>query len=126
METAKVLAFLYWELFYSGLVVGELKFEFEKQFEEMLLLSQNQLKEDSAVWVLSGRYYFSKKDYQKARTAFEKAMRLKAPYTQVMPYLAEINFIEKRYADIPNCVCQYPAFYDILKLNRIAKFWGKS
>jgi len=114
-ESARNLAPLYWEMIYTELSHESLKENFLNEVVKYLKIAKEHylpllhtvegnadstdLKELVArLFILMGRVYMLECKYEKASTEFTIAREINdAEYTSVLPYLAEINFVEGRY-----------------------------
>jgi len=122
----KSLALLYWEMVFTNLVKDDLLTYAVTKTIEYTSEALEQMPEDMGLWVLSGKIYFYKKEYSKAKEAFEKAEKFRAPYEKILPYLAELSFKERDFAKIREYLSLSDTFRYMPKLYNIAKFWGAS
>ncbi len=151
-DSARELAFLYWELVYTELSHESLKDDFLKEvikyigeakkyynpeirrIEDMILENENNsyIDESSAdrlemqkqleyekeklrnysdistkLYILMGRVYMAKHEYEKASTEFTIAQELHSAYSSfILPYLAEIHFKEGNYRVVNSIMTQ--------------------
>jgi len=114
-ESAKKLASLYWEMIYTELSHESLKENFLKEvtfyIEEskkyyLPLFHDTEDEKEiedlkgliARLFILMGRVYISQSKYDKAMTEFTIAKEINEnEYASVLPYLAEINFVQGRY-----------------------------
>jgi tetratricopeptide (TPR) repeat protein len=101
LEVYKKLALLYWELLYFGLVDKELE---NFVVEETLFYVKKvlELNGDPDVYLVAGRIFLRKGDYEKAFEYLSKALECNDVVTKirVIPYLAEIEFYRGNYENV--------------------------
>lgn len=118
---AKELAFLYWEMVYTELSHESLKKNFltsallylelaQEYYMDKLaqLLQDNKVRQKeleetylacSSIFTLKGRIFILRHNYEKAQEYFTLAEELiSEKSTAILPYLAEVYFITKRYS----------------------------
>jgi polysaccharide biosynthesis protein PelE len=94
------LAELYWELVYQGLVEGEMmSFSLERVLShtaEVLRAGQG----SPRMALLAGRALLLRGRSQEARAMLEDALRRGLPLSVVGPYLAEVDYLERKPAEV--------------------------
>lgn len=94
------IAELYWDLVYQSLVQGDMQLY---ALDQALAHAEQALKgqpADGAIWLLIGRIRLERGEYALARAALEAALANGMPGPRVLPYLAELLFIERRYTEV--------------------------
>lgn len=122
----KNLAQLYWELTYRHLVLKELE---EGTLKKALSYVQSAilvLHDDPVAWVLLGKIYYKLNELQLAEEALQKASALNLPPSQVLPYLAEIKFKFKDYAEVRFYLGESDSLYDINRIASVKRYWEKT
>lgn len=91
------LAEAYWELAYFGLVEGAVRDH--ALFAALESVDRACAANPSAAppRFLRGRILMQRRDYEKARLAFEEALNLQHPPIKVLPYLAECAYEERNF-----------------------------
>jgi len=105
----KKLALLYWELIYFGLVDEELeKFVVEETLYYAMKVLER--RDDPDVYLVAGRIYLKKKNFDKAYYYLSKALESGDTVTKirVIPYLAEIEFYRGNYEGVKELFKQIP------------------
>jgi tetratricopeptide (TPR) repeat protein len=146
---SKELAFLYWEMVYTELSHESLKKNFlnsallyldlaQEFYMEKLneLLTQPKTKERvleetyficSSIYTLKGRIFIVKQRYEKAQEYFTLAEELiNEKSTSILPYLAEIYFITKRYSIVRSILNHAKELAYNPKLYPVIKQWETS
>ncbi len=100
LQAEKELAELHWELIYQGLVQGDLQKHAAAQarthFDAALALAP----EDASLWALGGRLAILAGQYERAAHAFQRAIDFGLPEVRTLPYLAEVAFRSRRFAEV--------------------------
>jgi tetratricopeptide (TPR) repeat protein len=120
----KAISYKFWDLIYLNLAHDDIrKFALEKTehyIKEGFGIKEN----DLALLILMGRLRLMQKNYEEATKYFELALTMNAPHSKVIPYLAEMAFINRDYA-------QVKAYYSLTNNLRFmpvmggsAKFWS--
>lgn len=122
----KSLAFLYWEMVFAKLVQDDLLIYSLNKAIQYSFASLKQIPDDMGLWVLLGRIYFYQKEYSKAKEAFEKAEKLRAPYEKILPYLAELSFMERDFVKVRKYLSLCDTLMYVPKLHDVVKFWRAS
>lgn len=128
-KAAKELAFLYWEMIYTELSHESLRDNFLKEVVKYLNVAKefytNAMQKDydtlqesekclgknneicTKLYVLSGRVYMYKKQYDNAVTEFTIAQELNTLHaSHILPYLAEIYYLTGNYKIVNSIINQ--------------------
>lgn len=90
----------YWELAYLGLVQGEVLAHVLKEARSQLELALEAAPENPVICFMIGRNRLQTGKYGDAQKYFNKALGNGFPESDVAPYLAEVAFVNKKYADV--------------------------
>lgn len=119
----KRLAFLYWELVYMGLAQGDVLLHIlntAKQHVDKVLEETK----DSGAYFLLGRILIREDALEEAEQAFQRAHEFGMDKSRISSYLAEIAFLKRDYAQIPNILGELPASErEREPIAAIAEFW---
>jgi hypothetical protein len=94
------LAQLYWELVYQDLAQGDTA---RFALEQVLVYAERALRDDAgdgSRWLLIARAQMRRADLRAADNALRQALAYGLPRRSVLPYLAELRFAQRRYADV--------------------------
>ncbi len=127
-DTARVvhhrIGQLYWELVYQALVQGDMQ---RYALEQALIHIEQALdgsSADGARWLLIGRIHLRRGEIQPARAALEAALQHGLPRRNVIPYLAELRFHQRRYADVRKLMYELGAQPASGQLSALQQFWA--
>lgn len=96
-QSLRHIAELHWELVYSGLVQGDVRAHAVSESLRHLELAQHNATDDAGMWFLRGRLLMARNDTSAARDAFQLALSCDMPPARVLPYLAEIAFLQRDF-----------------------------
>ncbi len=96
------LAELHWELVYASLAQDELRQYMLKTAADFLHKAEQfpEAAQDALLAKLAGQVYMAQGDYVAAKTALKRALALGQPKSSILPYLAEIAYLERDYAHV--------------------------
>lgn len=123
-ELHRQTAQYYWELVYQELVRDNLM---EYAIERALFHSdatEETLPSDPGIQLLRGRIMMHLKRYTAAGELFRKALNYGIQESRVIPYLAELAYIDRDYATVKRLLTSNPLFATIPALAPIMEFWG--
>lgn len=115
---------LYWELVYQELVQGDMQ---RYALEQALVHVEQALDgsgADGARWLLIGRIRLKRGELEPARSALQAALEYGAPRRSVLPYLAELAFGERRYAEVRKLMYELGAQPASQQLAALQQFWA--
>ena len=124
MFHAKQLAWLYAELVDQGLAEGEVLRHALSQIEHYTstVLAANPA--EAGMWLLKGRMLARTGDIEGARKAITQALELGLPENQGIPYLAEIEFNQRRFADVRRRLLSAPSIKNLPDVEPVYRFWS--
>lgn len=115
---------LYWELVYQALVQGDMQ---RYALEQALIHTEQALDgsaADGARWLLIGRIRLKRGELQPAHAALAAALEHGMPRRNVLPYLAELRFQQRRYADVRKLMYELGAQPASERLTALQQFWA--
>ncbi|OUS24831.1 hypothetical protein A9Q98_13115 [Thalassotalea sp. 42_200_T64] len=117
----RLIAEQLWELSYLGLSEGETQ---RYHLEQALVHAQSSLKnkESTGLRLMLGRIYLALGQYQLAHQAFIAAQAAGEPAKRVLPYLAEVAFLQKRYSQVTSSLAQLGKT-EQSALNQLKEYW---
>jgi hypothetical protein len=122
---ARQLAWLYAELADQGLVEGEVLRHALEQIghyaESVLAVNPG----EGGMWLLKGRIQARAGNLDAARDAFMQALALGLPEAQCIPYLAELEFNRRRFAEVRRLLLSVQAIKDLPDVGRVVRFWSE-
>ena len=121
----KNLAMLYWEFIYKKLLLRELEPSMLRKAEQYALSALKVLNDDATLWGLLGKIYERLKKYDLAAEAFSKTAEFNIPPSQVLPYLAEIEFHVRHYGAVQKYLNESDTLSDVTLLAPVKRFWSK-
>ncbi len=126
-QLSRKLAYLYWEMIYYELSDDSLVEYLLKEVINYIDIAQQTYYEDPQLYVLLGRVYMLKKDYTNAELQFTLAEKFsEEKLTYIMPYLAEINFINGDYVKVKSILRETKGLNLNSKLYPIVEQWRTS
>ncbi|MFY9261304.1 MAG: hypothetical protein WAO71_12445 [Gallionella sp.] len=100
-QAHKRIAELYFELIYQDLVQGDMRLFSATQVREHIQLAQQyRAEQDAGLWFMLARLELSQGNADAADHALQHANTEKFTYERLLPYLAELRFLQRRFADI--------------------------
>lgn len=118
------IAQLYWELVYQELVQGDMQ---RYALEQALSHAQQALDgstADGALWLLIARIHLKRGELKLAEAALEAAHQKGVPEHSLLPYLAELRFNQRRYAEVRALMRALGAQPATGRLYAIQQFWA--
>lgn len=118
------LAELHWELIYASLAQGELRrhiLEQARDYLEQALAVGAQF--NSGIWFLKGRILFAQGEVDAAEHALRQAVSMGQPKISALPYLAEIAFKRRDFAQVREHMQYLVNLNAASRTRAIADFW---
>ncbi len=119
----KNMAMLYWDFIYKRIVLNELQPAILGQAKKYALSAATVLQTDATLWALLGKVYTRLKQYDQAADAFRKTLQFNIPVSQVLPYLAEIEFRLHHYHEVVKYLNQSATLADSAIIAPVKRFW---
>lgn len=124
--SARKLAQLYWELVYQGLVQGDLRRHALQQslkYTEAALAHQPG---DPALQLQLGRLLHETGVGDEARAAYTRALAGGLPATRVLPYMAELAYDARDFAEARRVIGEMRNWQSLPRLQPVVHFWSRS
>jgi polysaccharide biosynthesis protein PelE len=122
---AKALAASYWNLVFLRLAKSDYLIEVIEKADKYAQEAIQVFGRDYTLYTLLGKLRMHEKKYTESEMLFYKALSYQAPVERIVPYLAEILYIQKKYAELKNLFLKHAQLSDMPKLNQIVAFWVK-
>jgi polysaccharide biosynthesis protein PelE len=117
------IAELYWELIYQNLVQGDMQVFSAKQVRlhvgEALAVNPD----DAGVWFLVARLELQMGEVEAADYALHRAQQAGFARERILPYLAEMRFLQRRYADVRVLFTELAGTPGVPALLQLRHFW---
>ncbi len=121
----KIVAQLYYELVYQSLVQPELRDAILLTAFEYVQKALSLDSTDAVCWALQGKIQLKRKQYIEAEQSLLRATELCAQPRETFPYIAEMYFKKREYAEVEKIFDAYPALSDLPLVGHVARFWSK-
>lgn len=118
----KQLVELHWELFYQGLVQGEVAKYTQSRTADYIRETLKLNPDDPDMWIMLGKVHLSQDQIPEAEAALERACTLKCE-SRALPYLAELQFRQGNYNEVRHLLFQIPAAEYNATLHSLLDFW---
>lgn len=99
-QANKVLAELYWELDYQGLVQNDMRRHTLEQAQHYVLAALAYPNHDASLWATSGRIKIKQGHYDEALSDFNNAVKGGFATNRIALYLAELAFFRRDYGEV--------------------------
>ncbi len=118
------LAELHWELVYAGLAQGELRRHILRQARDYIdqALATGEVPTPGLL-LLQGRVLLAQEDHEAAEQALHRAIDQGLPPVSALPYLAEIAYARRDFADVRSCMAQLTSLNTAAKTTAIVDLW---
>lgn len=118
------LAELHWELVYASLAQGELRKHILTQTLQYVETARSlQTVPDAGLLFLQGRVLLSKGEYPAAQAAIEQAIALGHPLVSAMPYIAELAFHQRDFAQVRQSLRQLEKLNVASRTRAVVDIW---
>ncbi|MFZ5513105.1 MAG: hypothetical protein ACOZAH_01025 [Pseudomonadota bacterium] len=121
---ARHLAELYWELIYQGLATGDLRRFAARESLRYADAALAHHGDDAGVHFLRGRVLHALGRSDEAWSAFDQAVVLGLSESKVLPYLAEIAFQRREYAQVRQLFAQLGGRHVPQSLAPLVGYWS--
>ena len=120
------IAQLYWELVYQELVRDSLMdYAIERAFHHAGQTAEI-LTDSPGIHVLLGRLHMQTRDYASARESFNRALSHGIQESRVVPYLAELAYLDRDFAEVNRLIASNSSFAAIPALAQVVAFWREA
>jgi hypothetical protein len=122
----KALALLYHELVYSYLVQGDVYRHAAREADRYAAEALAQMPGDASLWRLRGRLALDRGDTAQAVTMLDQALLHGFDRQRLLPYLAEVAYLEQDYAQVRALLAEQPVASALPILQPVIRFWGEA
>lgn len=122
---ARRLAFLYWELVYQNLVMGDIRRYALKEAGQYADEALAAYPQDAGIWVLQGKIRGACEDWEGAHAAFLQGQHLGYPTARLTPYLAEHAFRQRRFDQVKRLLQSMDSLTVGDVMHPVIHFWAK-
>ncbi len=117
------IAELYWELIYQNLVQGDMRVFSAEQARSHAGQVLGVNPSDAGVWFLLARLELQMGAAEAANHALQQAQRTGFARERMLPYLAEMRFLQRRYADVRMLFAELADVPGVPALAQARRFW---
>ncbi|MEZ5728655.1 MAG: hypothetical protein R3E48_12030 [Burkholderiaceae bacterium] len=120
----KRIAELYWELVYQRLVQGDMKRHAGSRSERHARDALAIRDDDAGLWLLLARIALDGERAADADVSLQQAAERGLSRAQLVPYLAEAAFMQRRFERIGPLFAELPGKAGTLRLAAVQSFWS--
>jgi hypothetical protein len=124
-QAAKELAELHWELVYQRLVQGDVRKQTIEQAQRYASEALKGHMYDGELRFFLGKIRLVVGDFTGASSAFESALALGFPSLRIAPYLAEIAYLKRDFADVRRTINQAREDHSLTTLRQTVEYWSR-
>ncbi len=124
IEHWRQLAYTYWELVYQQAVVGDVMAFAIDQVRVYATEVLFQEERDGGMWTLLGQVNFIAEDHEVTRYCFSRALTCGLPESRIVPYMAEVLFTQRDYANLQVLLSIQTSLDDLATLKPVVEYWG--
>jgi hypothetical protein len=117
------LAEQHWELVYTGLAQGDLRHHSLAAALEYVNTALVLGAHDPGLWLLKGRLHHACTELDEAVRGYAMAVSCGLAETRVLPYLAEVLFEQRRFADVRTVMREIAATQKTPAMAPLIRFW---
>ena len=121
----KRIAELYYELIYQDLVQGDMRRFAGEQVRLHIAQAQVHDASDAGLWFMLARLELQAADVDAAAHALEQARRGGFARERLLPYIAELRFLQRRYGDVRQLFGELQATSTLPAVEALHGYWGK-
>ena len=119
----KAIAELYWELIYQNLVQGDMQSFSADQVRHHIDAALEVRGNDAGLWFLLARLELQQRQVKKAEFALTNAQRTGFARERLLPYLAELRFLQGHYGDVRALFAELAGRPGIPALAPARRYW---
>ena len=124
IQAAWALSDLYWEMIYQGIAQSDVREHAIAQSLHYCLAVLQEQPDNALLTLRKGRLMQLRKDYQQAQEAYEAALEQGLPAARVIPYLAEIYFLQHDYSKTQRLMQMLDSAQAPPSLRPCMKYWS--
>lgn len=121
----KRIAELYFELIYQDLVQGDMRRFAGEQVRLHVRHAQRHDAGDAGLWFMLARLELQAADVGAAAHALDEAQRGGFARERLLPYVAELRFLQRRYGDVRQLFGELQATSTLPAVRAMRGYWGK-
>jgi hypothetical protein len=121
----KRIAELYSELIYQDLVQGDMRRFAGEQVRLHIGAAQRHDAGDAGLWFMLARLELQAADVEAAAHALERAQQSGFARERLLPYIAELRFLQRRYADVRQLFGELQATSTLPAARAMRGYWGR-
>lgn len=122
-ELHKHIAELYWELIYQNLVQGDMQVFSAQQVRLHAGRALEANPDDAGIWFLLARLELQMRQIEGAEYALQQAQKGGFARERMLPYLAEMRFLQKRYDDVRMLFAELAGVPGVPALAQTRRYW---
>lgn len=119
----KRIAELYWELIYQNLVQGDMQLFSAEQAQQHALQALDINPGDGGLWFIIARLKLARGDVAGARHALEQSRLNHFAYERLLPYYAELAFLERRFDTLHALLAELENSGGGPALENVKRYW---
>lgn len=124
LQAAWTLSDLYWEMIYQGVAQSDVRDHAISQSLHYCLMVLQEQSDNSLLTLRKGRLMQLRHDYGQAQHAYETALKQGLPAARVIPYLAEIHFLQHNYAEAQSLMQTLDSAQAPSRLRPSMQYWS--
>ncbi|WP_415794571.1 hypothetical protein [Comamonas aquatilis] len=124
VQAAWALSDLYWEMIYQGIAQSDVREHAIFQSLHYCLMALEQRPKNALLHLRKGRLMQLTQDYTQAQNAYEMALALGLAPTRVIPYQAEIHFLQHNYSQVQKLMHTLDATQAQPRLRPSIQYWS--
>ena len=121
----KRIAELYYELIYQDLVQGDMRRFAGEQVRRHIVDAQGHDASDAGLWFMLARLELQAADVDAAAHALQRAHDSGFARERLLPYIAELRFLQRRYGDVRQLFGELQATSTLPAVRTMRGYWGK-
>jgi len=121
----KRIAELYYELIYQDLVQGDMRRFAGEQVRLHISAAQRHDASDAGLWFMLARLELQAADTAAAAHALERAQQSGFARERLLPYIAELRFLQRRYADVRQLFGELQASSTLPAVRAMRGYWSR-
>lgn len=119
----KAIAELYWELIYQDLVQGDMQTFSADQVRHHIDAALKVRSSDAGLWFLLARLELQQRRVARAETALTNAQRTGFARERLLPYIAELRFLQGHYSEVRALFVELAGQSGIPALAPARRYW---
>lgn len=117
------IAELYWELIYQNLVQGDMQLFSAEQVRQHAQRALQIVPDSAGIWFLLARLELQMRQVDAAEHALRRAQQGGFARERMLPYLAELRFLQRRYAEVRALFAELQGRPGVPALLPVRRYW---